>query len=172
MSPEVLISDRLVKRKLVFDNPSCFRMELAGKQEVYRLIKKESHEMTLEAAGMTHRLLYTQAPDDSVWIQNGANTFRMRYAQRISDRELIGLGHHPVSKEDSMVRAPMHGKVIKITVRESDLVNKGDTLLILESMKMENRIVATTKGKVGSIRVAEGEVVADNTPLVVLSVDF
>ena len=169
MSPELLISERVVQRNLFFKNPERFQMELAGELVDYHLLKKSRQEMSIEAAGVVHQLRYTCAQDDSVWIQKGSCTCRVRYAQKIDDRELIGLGHSPMSSENSVVKAPMHGKVIKVSVKPADIVNKGDTLLILESMKMENRIVATARGKVESIAVEAGVLVSDNTPLVYLS---
>jgi 3-methylcrotonyl-CoA carboxylase alpha subunit len=169
MSPELLISDRVVKRNLFFKNPERFQMELAGQLTDYHLLKKCRQEMSIEVAGVVHQLRYTCAPDDSVWIQKGSCTCLVRYAQKIDDRELIGLSHSPVSAENSVVKAPMHGKVVKVNVKPADIVNKGDTLLILESMKMENRIVATARGKVESISVEAGVLVSDNTPLVYLS---
>ncbi|MFO7999204.1 MAG: biotin carboxylase N-terminal domain-containing protein [Bacteroidales bacterium] len=169
MSPELLINERVVKRRLVSRNRLLFQMERQGKLENYRLLKKEQHDLVLEAAGEVHQLRYTPAADHSVWIQKGPDTFRVRYAQRIEDRELIGMGHNPVSSGNSVVKAPMHGKVVKLNVRESDVVDRGDTLLILESMKMENRIVATARGRIKSIAVEPGMFVADNAPLVYLS---
>ncbi len=52
----------------------------------------------------------------------------------------------------------MPGKVVKILVNEGDEVKKGDTLLILEAMKMENEIKSGTDGVVKSVQVQEGQV--------------
>ncbi|MTI68301.1 MAG: biotin/lipoyl-binding protein, partial [Firmicutes bacterium] len=49
------------------------------------------------------------------------------------------------------IDAPMPGSVFDIKVSEGDTVNKGDVLLILEAMKMENEIVAPRDGKVVAI---------------------
>ena len=55
------------------------------------------------------------------------------------------------------LKTAMPGKVIKINVNEGDTVEQGDTLLILEAMKMENEIKASMSGKIKSILVKEGE---------------
>jgi len=55
--------------------------------------------------------------------------------------------------------APMTGKVLQVLVAEGQTVEAGDGLLIVEAMKMENRIVAEARGTVRKIRVAEGQVV-------------
>jgi biotin carboxyl carrier protein len=51
----------------------------------------------------------------------------------------------------------MPGKVVKLMMKEGDKVEKGQTVLILEAMKMENEIKAGTSGTVKSINVKEGQ---------------
>lgn len=57
--------------------------------------------------------------------------------------------------EGRFVRAPLPGRVLAVRVRVGDLVKAGDTVLVLESMKMENEIVAPRSGVVRKIHVAE-----------------
>lgn len=62
--------------------------------------------------------------------------------------------------------APMPGKVLQVLVREGQEVADGDGLLVLEAMKMENRIVAEAAGIVRRVRVEEGQMVEGGTLLV------
>ena len=55
---------------------------------------------------------------------------------------------------------------MEVIVKEGDEVSKGDNILILEAMKMENEITADVSGKVHRIFVNEGEVVREGAPLV------
>jgi len=55
------------------------------------------------------------------------------------------------------VNAPMPGKILKINVKAGDSVKKGDVLMVLEAMKMENEIQATQDGVVASVNVAASE---------------
>ena len=57
------------------------------------------------------------------------------------------------------IPAPMPGKVLSIKVKVGDTVKKGDVMMILEAMKMENEIVALADGTVASIDVSEGAAV-------------
>ncbi|GGL85826.1 biotin/lipoyl-binding carrier protein [Nakamurella endophytica] len=59
------------------------------------------------------------------------------------------------------VRAEMVANVWKVLVSEGDTVADGDTLVILESMKMEIPVIAEVDGTVSSIAVAEGQVVQE-----------
>ena len=54
------------------------------------------------------------------------------------------------------INSPMPGKILSIKANAGDSVKKGDVLLLLEAMKMENEIVATEDGVVSSINVAVG----------------
>jgi biotin carboxyl carrier protein len=51
----------------------------------------------------------------------------------------------------------MPGKVVKLFKQEGDTVSKGETVLILEAMKMENEIKAGTDGKIKAVNVKEGQ---------------
>lgn len=66
------------------------------------------------------------------------------------------------------VRAEMVANVWKIVVAEGDTVEEGDTLVILESMKMEIPVVAESAGTVTEVRVHEGEVVQEGDVIAVL----
>jgi acetyl-CoA carboxylase biotin carboxyl carrier protein len=70
-----------------------------------------------------------------------------------------------VAKE---VRAEMVANVWKVVVAEGDSVADGDTLVILESMKMEIPVLAEQDGKVAALHVSEGDVVQEGDVLAVL----
>ena len=58
------------------------------------------------------------------------------------------------------VNAPMQGKILAVKVSAGQAVKKGDVLLILEAMKMENEIVAPRDGKITSVAAQKGATVA------------
>lgn len=64
------------------------------------------------------------------------------------------------------VKAPLPGVVTKILVSAGQAVKKGETVLVLEAMKMENNIAAETDGKVTGICVSVGDSVMEGTTLV------
>ena len=57
------------------------------------------------------------------------------------------------------VNAPMPGNILAVNVKEGDAVKKGDVLMILEAMKMENEIMAGVDGVITSVCVAKGATV-------------
>ena len=64
--------------------------------------------------------------------------------------------------------APMTGKVVAVRVAEGDTVRQGDTLVVLEAMKMEHRLQASDDGRVVSVRVEVGQTVDPDDVLVVV----
>lgn len=66
------------------------------------------------------------------------------------------------------IESELTGNVWKVIVKEGDSVSEGDTLLILESMKMEIPLLSTDDGVIKSISVAEGDVLNEGEVAVVL----
>lgn len=66
------------------------------------------------------------------------------------------------------IKSPLPGVILEIKVKEGDMVKRGQTLLILEAMKMENDIKADRDGKVTSIKVSKGESILEGTDLIII----
>ena len=84
------------------------------------------------------------------------------------DEALIRLGveHQDVDKNKAVV-SPMPGKVVEVFVGPGDSVDEGDSLIVLEAMKMENIIKATTNGEVKHVYTSVGDSVEKNCRLLV-----
>jgi 3-methylcrotonyl-CoA carboxylase alpha subunit len=78
-------------------------------------------------------------------------------------------GHHGGGAgANGRISAPMPGKIVKVAVREGDAVELHDLLIVLEAMKMEHRIEASSDGTVAAIHVREGDLVGADAPLLEL----
>ena len=66
----------------------------------------------------------------------------------------------------SKVEAPLPGVIVKINIKEGNTVKKGQVIMIMEAMKMENNILAEKDGVVNKIHVSEGESVLQGDFLV------
>lgn len=64
------------------------------------------------------------------------------------------------------VKAPMPGSILRFMVKPGDVVSKGQTVVILEAMKMENSIATDYAGKVKRLLVKEGSTVAADAPMI------
>jgi pyruvate carboxylase subunit B len=84
-------------------------------------------------------------------------------------RELAGTSaasHGPVK-----LVAPMPGLIIKVEVSQEDWVERGQGLVVIEAMKMENELKATTAGRVMEVKVASGQAVDKGETLLVIEPD-
>lgn len=63
------------------------------------------------------------------------------------------------------MKAPMPGTIVGVTVAVGAAVKKGDVIIVLEAMKMENEIKADRDGKIASISVTKGSTVSSGDPL-------
>jgi biotin carboxyl carrier protein len=74
----------------------------------------------------------------------------------------------PAAGTGTEITAPMPGTVMKVLVAEGDSVAAGDTVVVIEAMKMEQPIKAQSAGTVQSIEVSEGETVDTGQVVVVI----
>ncbi len=79
-------------------------------------------------------------------------------------------GRSPPGKEQPVaeVRAEMVANVWKVVAREGDHVQDGDTLVILESMKMEIPVLAENSGTLTKLDVAEGDVIQEGDLIAII----
>ncbi len=75
----------------------------------------------------------------------------------------------PTVTTGHILTSPMPGTIISVAVSDGAIVSKGQTLLILEAMKMENEIKAPRDGTIGEVKVSQGTSVNAGDILIVLS---
>lgn len=74
----------------------------------------------------------------------------------------------PSSGAGSTVTSPLPGVILEVSVKEGDTVKRGQKVMVLEAMKMENVIEATADGTVTAIKVNQGDSVLEGAPLVII----
>lgn len=73
------------------------------------------------------------------------------------------------SAEGQIVRAPMPGKILSVSVSEGDQITEGDTFCTLEAMKMEMPVSSTVTGTVTAVHVSTGSNVTNDAPLITVA---
>lgn len=97
---------------------------------------------------------------------------RLYEAQVLDQRAMLMLGRKGGLKLDSgEINAPMPGLIIDVLVNVGDEVNEGDTVIILESMKMQNELKAPRTGAVQAIQCEQGDTVDKGALLITISGD-
>lgn len=130
----------------------------------------EKHEVTLlrtEANSIVFQIgerkvdLHIAVDKNNKWIAYNGRIYNLQKQIR-SGRTLQSGDPRP----EGVLRAPMPGQVRAIQVVENEDVSKGQTLLVLEAMKMEIRVLAPCDGVIGKITVEVGDTVEKDQMLV------
>ena len=107
-------------------------------------IGKEGDEITLD--GEKFRLDFLQEGDPSVMIINGM-VFQVSKVEQAPEGD-------PGSRN---IKAPMSGQLVDVAVSKGSEVKKGQLLVVLEAMKMENQIKSAFNGRIAQVRVSKGQ---------------
>ena len=105
-------------------------------------------------------IAYVSSDNSKRWVTVNGRTFVLT---KQSGARISGHGHHHTAGE---LTAPMPGQVRAVNVAEGEAVTKGQTLLVLEAMKMEIRIQSPMDGVVKSLAVKAGQTVEREQPLI------
>jgi 3-methylcrotonyl-CoA carboxylase alpha subunit len=164
----LLINGEAFNQDYIYHTPVEMSIQNDNDTHHFRLLEQHDHKMLIEVGGITHTVYYL-AINGEVLFQVNAMTSTVKPVRYLGRDILSEINENPVLEGESLIKAPMHGTVIKVLVQKGDPVNKGDTLLILESMKMENKISATAKAYVKNVAIKAGDVVANNSPMIQLT---
>jgi propionyl-CoA carboxylase alpha chain len=117
-------------------------------------------QVTLDVSGVRHRFDVARA-GDAVWVDSAFGMVRLTPVQRLPE---------PVpQREPGSLIAPMPGSVVRVEAAPGDTVTAGQSVLVLEAMKMEHLIVAPVGGLIAELCVTPGDQVAAGDVLAVVS---
>lgn len=100
--------------------------------------------------------------DYTVWRPEG----NLQFTVESEYKKLVGILRGQDLEESNHVYAKMPGKIVKISVKPGDTVEKGGAVLVMEAMKMENEIRSSVSGVIKNICVKEGQAVETGSLLV------
>jgi len=111
-------------------------------------------------------VLSTDPATKTFSIKVNGKVFDVQVKDRFDDLlHQLGMDKAATQKVN-VIKAPMPGLVLRVMVKEGDTIRAGDSLLILEAMKMENVIKSPGEGTVKAIRVKERDAVEKNQLLI------
>ena len=110
----------------------------------------------IEIDGQVYHVKVRELPDDAVMTEQP----KAGSSRHVADSA--------TQTEGKTMLAPMAGTILRILVKEGQRVKKGENLIVLEAMKMENEIVADEDGVIRSILVKANDSVESDQPLLIL----
>ena len=122
------------------------------------MILHTGEKLWLEIDGRKHKAVATKV-GDVWWVHIMGHTLQF---------EVVEVGASS-SDDEGGLTAPMPGKILEVHVSEGQTVSSGDILMVMEAMKMEHKIVASSEGKVESIHFKEGDQVPQGAELLTIS---
>ena len=93
--------------------------------------------------------------DFTIWRPKGNLTFKVESEYK----RIVGLLRGSEAQDENKIYAKMPGKIAKVSIKKGDTVQKGDSVMVMEAMKMENEIRSPRSGQVSNIHVSEGQAV-------------
>ncbi|MFM9008534.1 MAG: acetyl-CoA carboxylase biotin carboxyl carrier protein subunit [Bacteroidota bacterium] len=142
-----------------------------GQNQTYTLSELRPGSYHLLMDGKTHsvEVLESDRSTKQYLLRINGKTVSVGLRDRFDDL-LKRLGMDGAgSQKTGHLKAPMPGLVVEVPVSEGQMINKGDTLLVLEAMKMENALKAAADATVKKILVNKGQAVEKNTVLIELA---
>lgn len=155
--------------KLTFDNTTIdlvptgksYRAALGDKTVEVEILRADAEHGRLELLIDGERVIaYVSSDNAKRWVTVEGQTFVLT---KSSGARRSGGGHHHAAGE---LTAPMPGQIRAVNVGEGETVTKGQTLIILEAMKMEIRIQSPMDGIVSKLLVKQGQTVEREQALV------
>jgi biotin carboxyl carrier protein len=127
--------------------PGCYSILMDGRSVEVRLDRAKSPDPDTHAY---RAMLY-----------DGAYEFAL-----VDPRRALLAGSGGAGAGGGVLSSPMPGKIVKLLVKPGDPVQEGQTLLVMEAMKMQNELKTTTSGTVTTVHVQEGATVETGAALI------
>lgn len=129
-------------------------------------VKNGSFHIIKDFKSYTLEVIKADVAEKSFLVSVNGNKYQLDVKDKF-DELLKSLGFDNLNaKKVNEIKAPMPGLVLDVRVSAGDVVKKGDPVIVLEAMKMENIIKSPTDGTISKISVKKGVAVEKNQVLI------
>jgi acetyl/propionyl-CoA carboxylase alpha subunit len=143
------------------------RLHIKGREIHVNLERRKDHHYWIRIDRQVIKV-WGIADRSEILIDLDGHLFTFRRMD-ILDRRYIRLDERKLKEIPGEISAPLNGRVVQVNVKAGDQVSKGDPLLVIESMKMENKILSDFPAVVKQIGVSVGQQVHTNQILLTLA---
>ena len=163
--PVIELDGHRVKAKIIRQKGTHFILQLSDNEYDARLEDSGKH-FCLHLNGEKHRVFIGADHNGRFIVNFRGFDFAVRRPDMAGPAKDVFSGNGSLNNDPGNIVSPMPGKVIKINVSEGESVTKGQVLLVVEAMKMENNILCPQDGKVEKLLVKQGDMVDGSAQLV------
>jgi 3-methylcrotonyl-CoA carboxylase alpha subunit len=156
-----------IKVKILENTSGKYTFKLNGHDYVSYIKALELNMAEVVIDDYVHKFVISNDTKGNGYVSFNGQIYSITRNDILPEEDVFGTLEHG-GKDHGEIVSPMPGKVVKINVKEGQKVNKGDLLLVVEAMKMENNIVAHKTGRIEKINVQTGEMVNGSKELLVM----
>jgi len=141
-----------------------FRFKIFGHEYETKVLRRDEDEIVVSINGQEYK----------AYLQTTKKGQTAKPTPKVVRAEVFPQPGTPLSapptapKGVGVVKAPMPGLLLKVLVKPGDVVKAGQTVLVMEAMKMQNSICAPTDGTVREVMIKEGETIIETQPLLII----
>jgi len=144
----------------------AYDMEINGKPIYAEAKYLEEHYIELNINHQPYKLFISLDEHGVNHLSYNGNTYEFTRNDHLVDTDFY-VSEADAAGSDS-IKSPMPGKVIKLNVKAGDKVSKGDALIVVEAMKMENSLTVHRDAVIEEVKVREGDMVDNSQVLIAL----
>ncbi len=163
-----LMGDEMKRTELLMINPKKLRFRY--QEKVYEIsgVRQEDGKLKFLLDGEPRKAYYAPLPSGEEVVEFHGIKFVFKRWDALPEEPALQGSSEKNEHNEHLIVSPINGKILKINVRENDTVAKGEVLLVIDSMKMENNITAPRKAKITQVMMKAGDQVEMNKPILAI----
>ena len=138
-----------------------YEMGIDGELFSVKKLYSSGNKTSFSIGDEFHTVYLSEDTKDQAYLSLDGHIFEMKRKDVLSD-SIVAAGQESMADGDQVILAPMPGKVIKVPVSIGESVTAGQTLIVVEAMKMQSEFKATADRIVREILVKEGDTVSSH----------
>ncbi len=156
---KIEFEDKIYEVEFLYQKENFLKLKVEGKEyeACYRF--DSPSEIRFKFDGDYYSAACSENEKGQGYITVNGFTYELRRKDVLAEDMTLSELLESTGMIGNEIKPPMPGRIVKINVTENQEVKKGDLLLILESMKMENQVLAPKDGKIKAIYVSAGQMV-------------
>jgi biotin carboxyl carrier protein len=170
MQPELEMEGNTIRCRMNDLKPNQLSSEFEGEKiEILFEENESAQQIEIQLNNEIYTAFVSHPEPGKVIVSYNTHVFEVIRKDILPSQTDFATASASVGESGSNITSPMPGKVIKIAVNQGDRVAKGDLLLVVEAMKMENNILSPANAVVDRIAVTAGDLVDSISTLIHLS---